>query len=276
MTYGTQNLDNLLIGRVLGPATLGLYVRSFSLVLTPSRQVTATIGQVMFSTLARVGDQRERTKRIYLRTIGALSFLTFPAMIGLAIVTDDFVRTAFGPDWVAAITVMRIFCVIGAVAPLAGTLGWIYQSQGRADLLLRWGIWAGGLYMASIVVGALFGSMEAVAIAVAVNYVVLLYPGFAIPGRLIGMSFFDVCRATAGSVAATFVMALCVLGVNEVMDASSSPVRLFAQAVTGAVVYAAIAHFGRVPAYRDLRGVILEQVGRRSKGSEAPAAESSD
>jgi PST family polysaccharide transporter len=79
-------------------------------------------------------------------------------------------------------------------------VGWIYQSQGRTDLMLRWGIVACTLIVIAIAIGVYLGSIEAVASAYAVvNLVVLSYPLFAVPGRLIGLVPSEVARAVQGS-----------------------------------------------------------------------------
>lgn len=267
MSYGTQNLDNLLIGRWFGSGPLGIYLRSFTLVLTPSRQVSASLGQVMFSAFSRLAGQIDRTKSIYLRTIGALAVVFFPLMIGTAVVADEFVIVAFGDEWLAAIDLVRIFCCLGAVSPLFATIGWIYQSQGRADLLLWWGVAAGSAYMGAVAVGALLGSIEAVALAVLASYVVLLYPGFAIPGRLIGMRFSEMLRVTAGPAGATAAMVAVTVTVNEVSSSMSPVARLALQAGAGATTYFAAALVFRVGPLQDLMTVGREALRRRSASS---------
>jgi PST family polysaccharide transporter len=90
--------------------------------------------------------------------------------------------------------------VVGAFQSIGTTVGWIYQSQGRTDWMLRWGIVAAPMIVLAMGIGVSFGSIEHVAMAYAiVNLVVLSYPLFAIPGRLIDMRVGEVVRAVSGS-----------------------------------------------------------------------------
>ena len=58
--------------------------------------------------------------------------------------------------------------------------------KGRTDLLLRWGIFSGLLTVLSFVIGLPWGILGVTA-AYAVMSILLSYPSFAIPFRLIGL-----------------------------------------------------------------------------------------
>ena len=44
VNYWSRNIDNLLVGRFLGAAQLGLYERAYTLMYVPATQVTAALG----------------------------------------------------------------------------------------------------------------------------------------------------------------------------------------------------------------------------------------
>ena len=267
VNYAIRNTDNLLVGRLLGATALGLYTRGYSILLYPNRQVSAVVGRVMFASLSKIQDDVERVRRAYLRAVSVIALITFPVMAGLAVVADEFVPVVLGRQWLAAVPIIRIFCILGAVESISATVGWIYQATGRTDVLLRWALVVGGVPLVGIAVGAALGSIETVTIAYAVCTTVLLYPAFRWAGRLIDVSFADVVRTVAPSAACAALMALAVLGVAATLSPSLADwVRLLAQVATGAAAYLVAVVLARVPAFVDLRETLLDQRrGRRAK-----------
>lgn len=206
LNYWARKADDLMIGRVLGTGALGLYSRAYGLMMLPLTEITGVFGKVMFPMLSRIQHDKQRTKAIYLRALSAISLVTFPLMLVLMVASKPLVLVMYGEKWLGMVPTLQIYCVVGAYQSIATTVGWIYQSQGRTDWLLRWGIVASALIVAAIGIGVSFGSIEAVAIAYAgVNLVVLSYPLFAIPGRLIDMRVREVVRAVRGSLGCALV-----------------------------------------------------------------------
>jgi PST family polysaccharide transporter len=265
VNYTIRNGDNLLVGRLLGAVALGLYDRGYSILLYPNRQISSVVGNVMFASMSRMSDDVDRLRRVYLRTVGAIALVTFPVMAGLALVAREFVPVVLGRQWVAAVPIIQIFCVLGATESITTTIGWIYQATGRTDVLLRWALVVGGVPLVGIVAGALMGSIEAVTIGYAICTTLLLYPAFRWAGKLIDLTFAEVVRTVRQVALCTIAMAAVVAGTAVALPADTAPVvRLFAKAAVGAVAYGALVHFGRVKAYVDLRDTVLAQVrGRR-------------
>ena len=67
LNYWTRNLDNLLVGRFVGPYGLGIYSRAYSTMMLPLTPGLAVVSRVMFPALARIQDDHGRVKRAYLR-----------------------------------------------------------------------------------------------------------------------------------------------------------------------------------------------------------------
>ena len=116
LNYWIRNADNLLIGKVLGTTELGLYTRAYTVMLLPLSQISGVLSRVMFPTLASIQGDRARSRQIYLRAISAIALFTFPSMLGLLVVADDFVLVVFGSKWSEMIPVLRVLCIVGHAA----------------------------------------------------------------------------------------------------------------------------------------------------------------
>jgi O-antigen/teichoic acid export membrane protein len=219
----------------------------------------------MFPALSRVQTDIIRVKRIYLRAISLIALVTFPVMLGLFVTADHFVLTLFGAQWQAVIPVLRILSLLGLSQSIGTTTGWIYQSQGRTDWMFRWSIAAGTLLIASILFGVWLGTIVTVASSYAImSGLVLLYPSFAIPGKLIDMTFLDVVKSIASILACAVIMAVVVWGLDMMLPAAwPSWAYLVAQVFTGIIVYGVLLHFLKIKAYCDLRSILREQWNNR-------------
>jgi O-antigen/teichoic acid export membrane protein len=200
LNYWARKADDLMIGRVLGTGPLGLYSRAYGTMMLPLTEITGVFGKVMFPMLSRIQNDKARTKAIYLRALSAISMVTFPLMLVLLVASEPLVLVMYGEKWRGMIPTLQIYCAVGAFQSIGTTVGWIYQSQGRTDWMLRWGMVASPMIVLALAIGVSFGSIQSVAIAYAVvNLVLLSYPLFAIPGRLIDMRVGEVVRAVRGS-----------------------------------------------------------------------------
>lgn len=216
----------------------------------------------MFPALSEVQDNKLRVKGIYLRTIQMIAIVSFPLMLGLWVIAEPFVLTLYGQKWIALIPLVRIFSLLGLVQSIGATVGWIYQSQGRTDLLFRWGVFAGIMSVSSILIGIWLGTLEAVAACYAfTSGVLLIYPLFEIPGRLINMRFFEVISNVSGIFVCALLMSIFVWGVGHLLPVDWPSWRyLIIQITCGVVVYISLLQIFKVQAYHETRMLIAENL----------------
>src|SRR6185369_3174341 len=97
--YCARNLDQFLIGKLLGSEALGLYARAYGLARFPVVYVSRSIVGVMFPSLAMIQSQTARVRAVFLRTTGAVALVTFPLCIGLAVAAEPLVVGTLGEQW---------------------------------------------------------------------------------------------------------------------------------------------------------------------------------
>jgi PST family polysaccharide transporter len=254
--YWIRNADNLLIGRFVDSSSLGLYAKAYSLMLLPVTQVTRVLSSVMFPALSRIQDEPARIKAIILRAHRVVGFLTIPMMAGLLVVAEPFVRTLFNEKWAGMVPILQVLCLVALTQPVTSTTGWIYQSQGRTDLQLRWSVISGIVTIISFLIGIRWGVMG-VAWAYAIRTYVVWYPAMAIPLRLIDMTFGEFIRNLASIFGSSLVMAVGVWGLGLILPMDWPHwLRLAAQVAAGVVIFGGLAVGLKIQAYRDLVGLV--------------------
>ena len=186
INYLIRNSDNFLIGKFMSASSLGLYSKGYYFVRLPINQFSSVITKVLFPALSKIQDEDEKFRKIYIELCEAIAFFSFPLMLCLYALADLFVLFFLGDKWLEIILILKIFSLLGFVQSVSSTVGLIYNSKGRTDLLFRWGLFAGTLLVASIGLGVYSGKIENVAIYYSLmSGVILLVPNFYIPFKLI-------------------------------------------------------------------------------------------
>ena len=258
VNYWARNFDNLLIGWMLGAAALGVYARAYFLMLLPIYQVTGVIATAMLPALASIQEDRPRVKAVFLRSLGAIGLISAPVVIGLFVVADTLIPALYGDNWRGVVPVLRILCVASLLQSICNPIGWIYTSQGRTDLMFRWGLFASAIQILAIGLGGCFGSLSTIAVAYVAACLAIFYPCLSIPGRLIGLSVREIGSSIAGSVMCSITMGVIVFGVGQWLVGGRKSVVLGGQITIGVLSYWAMIHVFQLRAYTDLVNVSLQ------------------
>jgi O-antigen/teichoic acid export membrane protein len=274
INYWSRNVDNLLIGRLLGETSLGLYTRAYTLMLLPIVQIGGVLSSSMMPMLSRVSHDRARSKNLFLRALGMIALVGFPMMLGLASVAGPFVRAFYGPKWLELIPLLRVLSIVGALQMLTSPTGWIFVSQGRTDVMLRWGLVACSAIIIALLVGAYLGSTLSVATAYLVINLVLFPPCLALAGGLVEASLRDVFRVIGRPALYAILMAGLVVVADWAIPVGA-PVwlRLVAEVAVGAAVYGAIVYLTKLESLIEVMRHIRERRGSTSSTERPPQPE---
>lgn len=186
VNYFSRNLDNLIVGKFLGAGLLGFYDLAYKLLMLPIQQISTVLGKVMFPALSALQDDKAAVRKGYLKGAKYIAVISFPLMIGLLVLAPELVRVIFGPQWERSIFLVRVFALIGLLQSVGSTVGWIYTSRGRTDIMFRWGIFSLLTGLPFFIIG-LKWSIEGVAVAYALAGLLLTYPSFSIPFKLVDL-----------------------------------------------------------------------------------------
>jgi O-antigen/teichoic acid export membrane protein len=254
--------DNLLIGFALGSAALGYYALAYRFIEMPVGQVGNAAQSVVFPTLARVGDEAEFREGL-LRSQKLLVWIAAPFGVCAIGLGDRVVRLVLGSQWDAAGTIVQVFGAV-ALLQIAGTqVGVIYLARRATDLLARWAMLSTPVVVASFALG-LLGGARGVAWAYLAANVVLFYPSWQFPGRLIGLTAGIVIRNLTLELGLAFGLAAVALLVRQEIAIGS----LGALCVWGAVLSVAYWSIAAILEPRTRRDA-LQLLGMRSVAATA-------
>ena len=223
--YLNRNVDNLLIGRFLGPAALGAYAVAYNIMLAPLGRIAQPIVEVLFPAFSRMQQERARVASLWLRVNRVVGTITIPGMLGLILVAPEFVEVVLGPRWEPAVPVIQILAWVGLLQSLQRLNSSVLQAFDRTRTLLWYSIVVLVASLAAFVVGLQWGIVGvAAAYAIASTFVEPYYAWLTM--RVLGISVREYVGNLAGVAVAALAMAACVLAVRTLVVPDDLPAAL--------------------------------------------------
>ena len=137
LDFGAQNLDNLVVGRVLGVAALGFYDKAFNLVHRFTARVLYSGPGVSFRIFALIHEDPDRFSRAYRKVVLSVTLVGYPLFTGMVITAHDLVEVLFGGRWLPAADPLRVLCVAGALNLLTTYASTATQAKGHIWLEVK-------------------------------------------------------------------------------------------------------------------------------------------
>lgn len=163
VNYFARNLDNLLVGAVMGSTALGYYDKAYKLMQYPINYLPGVFSSVLQPYLS---DYSSDSKRVYECWVGILRVI---AVVGFAIAavfvsfSSEIVWVMYGEQWASVSPILAILAF--SLVPQMGnsTSGAVYQSMGRTDFLFKSGVICTCVTITAIITGIYFKSIVSLA-----------------------------------------------------------------------------------------------------------------
>jgi len=212
----SQQSDNLVVGRWLGPSALGIYGRAYNLMVLPANVFGKIVNRVLFPIMAQVQNERERLAGAYERALAIVALLSLPVSATLWIVAPEFIPALLGPKWSAVVLPFRLFSISLFFRMSSKVSDACTKAAGAVySRALIQGIYAGMVFLGALVGQrwGIGGVAIAVSIVMGINWLMMA----ALGQRVMGLSRARFIRAHAASVLFT---ALLATGVGITVEAA--------------------------------------------------------
>ncbi|MDC0825632.1 lipopolysaccharide biosynthesis protein [Lactococcus petauri] len=181
LNYFYRNFDNLLVSKFLGAKPLGNYSRSYQLLSLPITVFLNVVNPVLQPILAEHEKNVPLIRDTYLKISQILGFIAIPISVFFSLNAEPIIYLLFGNQWGGAVAPLRFLSLSIWAQMLAQMMPAIWQARNLVRTQSFNGIVSLGIICISIVVGISFGSIDAVAIAVSISYII----NFIISGSLL-------------------------------------------------------------------------------------------
>jgi O-antigen/teichoic acid export membrane protein len=175
LTALARNLDDILIGRVSGTIALGLYLKSYALLLLPVDRIRGPASAVVVPALSRLQDDPIRFRAYYHKAIRSVVAVGMPAVVFLFVFANEVILLALGDQWRGSIVLFQALAPAAFVETFNTVGSWACTPLGRTGRLVRWQIFATSVMVLSFLVGIRWGALG-VAAAFSFSTVALRLP----------------------------------------------------------------------------------------------------
>jgi len=132
-----NNVDYLLVGRVLGAAALGYYTMSYRIPELLIRSVNIVVGRVSLPVMSIAQTNREQLRSFYFGYLRSLSMIIFPLAVGLALTAPIFIPLFLSEKWNPAIVPTTLISLALGISAMGFIPGILYKAIGRPEILTR-------------------------------------------------------------------------------------------------------------------------------------------
>lgn len=122
---------DLVIGRVTGPTGVGIYSVGAEIALLPTTELVAPINRAVLPGYTQMAREAEALRQGFIAVLGLVAVVALPAAIGIAAVAPLLVPTLLGQQWLAAVEVVEVLALVGALQVLLANAYPVYLALNR-------------------------------------------------------------------------------------------------------------------------------------------------
>jgi O-antigen/teichoic acid export membrane protein len=234
------DIRSLIIGKVFSSADLAYYDQGKKIPSLLVTNINASINKVMLPAYSRSQDNLGELKRMLRRSIQIGIFILAPILLGLAAVSEQFVKVILTEKWIPCIPLIQIFCVSYLTRPLETACHQALLAIGKSDVVLKIimcinVVDAGALLIAAFV----FKSVQLIAVgSIAVMITSLVCFMFNI-NKYLGYKLREQLKDIVPSIVCALIMVIVVIFAGKIK--APQILVLCIQILIGGIVYVATA-----------------------------------
>lgn len=137
LIFAMTNMDDLVIGKLLGTEQLGYYGVAFTLAGILTSQLVQLLNTVMFPALSEIQEDVARMQRAVGISGRFIAGLLTPVVCMVGLVPSQIIELGFGSRWLPAVPVLLVLLGMGWVRGLATVFGPVLMARGRTAVMHR-------------------------------------------------------------------------------------------------------------------------------------------
>lgn len=234
---GYQEIRSLIIGKKYSSADLAYYDKGRSFPLLIVTNINSSISAVLFPKMSEEQDDIQKVKMTTRNSIRFSALILCPLMLGLAAVSDSFIRLLLTEKWLPCVPLLQLFCIIYLFQPIHTANMQAIKAMGRSDIYLRLEIVKKIVELAVLLV-TMWISVDAMVIGMALCATLFVFVNAYPNIKLLGYSIREQLADILPPVAMSLLMGAVVVAVGHF--AFPLTLKLIVQVLTGAILYFAL------------------------------------
>jgi len=134
LLFVKMNLDNLLVGKLLGITMLGLYSIAFNMANFCSDYFGIKVNRVFYPAYSKLGNDPQSLSSAFMKTLKFTSIIAFLFGFGVLAIGPEFLKLLYGDKWNGAATVLKIMAFAGIFNTLSAGMAALFLALNKPKI----------------------------------------------------------------------------------------------------------------------------------------------
>ena len=187
------NLFSVLLGKFYSEREVGNFTQANKWNGMGHTLITGMINGIAQPVFTSVSDDKARQLAIFRKLLRFTAFISFPAMLGLSLVSKELIVITIGEKWLPSADILQILCIWGAFIPVINLFSYLIISRGHSSIFMWNTISLSILQLIAVCTVYPYGLEWMLRIFVVIN-IAWLFVWFVFVKREIGLTLFDMIK----------------------------------------------------------------------------------
>ncbi len=260
INYVENCVNSLVIGKHYSVADLGYVDKAFVLPEQVSMNSFGAMTNVLLPTVSSYQHDKVKLKQVVRKVVRYTSYVMFPVMLGMLVVSEEAVAVIFSEKWLPAVPMMQFICIYYISTPLMLIDVQVFFGLGHSSVRLKTEIYRMFFILIGVVLCCFVFNLEikylsmmnaiAVTLGTLVTHIEIK--------KMIGYSFVERMADTYKSFFATIVMCSIVYAVKLAFNGVLVPViiKLIVEVLVGCVSYWILSKIFKIDVFVELVKIV--------------------
>jgi O-antigen/teichoic acid export membrane protein len=131
-----NNIYSVLFGKFYDEKQVGYYAQGNKWMMLGQSAIGGMINYVVQPIFVESKEDRGRLLMIFRKMLRFGAFISFPAILGLAFIGEEFVLIAIGEKWLESVPFLQLLCIWGSAAYMWSLYTFLLMSFGKSNIYL--------------------------------------------------------------------------------------------------------------------------------------------
>ena len=183
LNFFSRNMDNILVGKYFGLASLGIYDKAYQLMRYPLMLLTFAMTPAIQPVLTEIKNNKLEFERLHNKFVKYISFLGVIIGVAVYLLAEYIVLILLGEQWIEVKRLLEILCITIPIQIVLSSSGGFYQAAGRTDLLFKCGVFSSIVNVSAICWGIYLDSLESLCWALVCSFSINFFQCYYIMGK---------------------------------------------------------------------------------------------
>lgn len=113
--YLFHNADDIVIGKILGAQSLGLYDAAYKISMLPITEIGDVVSKAIFPIYVKISGEMSALKKAFLKTISIVTLLVIPFGVLALLFSERLVLILLGGQWIEAVPIFQVLILFGVL-----------------------------------------------------------------------------------------------------------------------------------------------------------------